>query len=44
MKSKQPRESKALSDAELIAKYETGKPVNLKKLLKPFLKQPKAQI
>jgi len=41
MKTKQSKKQKGLTDAELIAKYETGKPINLGKLLKPMLKKQK---
>ena len=43
MKAKQPNNKgqKGLSDQELIVKYETGKPVQLGKILKPILKPAK---
>lgn len=40
MKSKQQKPAKGLTDKELIAKYETGKNIDLKKMLKPLLKKP----
>jgi len=41
MKAKQPKPVKGLTDKELIAKYEQGKNIDLKKMLKPLLKKPK---